>query len=266
MSAVPLTFLRHEAERPGDAPPLVIAHGLFGAARNWNSLARRFAQERDVIAVDLRNHGEAPWAEPMDYPAMAADLAALIEAEAGGRADMLGHSMGGKAAMMLALTAPERVRRLIVADMAPRAYDHDYGDYLAAMRGLDLSGVTRRSQADAPLSKAIPDRAMRAFILQNLVIGEGAARWRLNLDAIAGDMEAIMGWPAISARFGGETLFLAGGDSPYVPPEAEPAIRALFPAATIERIEGAGHWLHADKPTGFIAATRRFLGASLDGA
>jgi pimeloyl-ACP methyl ester carboxylesterase len=256
--------MRLAAERygAGEATPLLIAHGLFGSGRNWGSLAKRLARARPVVVVDMRNHGASPRSPRHDYPAMAADLAETIAAEAGGRADVLGHSMGGKAAMALALTTPDRVGRLIVADIAPVAYDHAHGDYVAAMRGVDLARVTRRSDAEPMLAAAIPSPALRAFILQSLVVEEGRAAWRLNLDAIAANMEAILGFPddLPHAVFEGLALFLRGAASDYVAEPTHGAIRARFPAARIEAVEGAGHWLHADRPEAFLAAVERFLG------
>ncbi len=246
-----------------DRRPLLVAHGLFGAARNWGSLARRMARARTVIAVDMRNHGESPWSEDAGYAAMAGDLAETIAREAGGTADVLGHSMGGKAAMALALTAPETVGRLVVADIAPVAYDHAHGDYIAAMRALDLDRVTRRSEADPLLAPHIPDPALRAFILQNLVIEDGRARWRPNLDALERGMDDLLSFPdaLLGRRWEGPALFLRGGRSDYVSEARQARIRALFPAAAIETIDDAGHWLHAEKPGLFLAAVERFLGA-----
>jgi pimeloyl-ACP methyl ester carboxylesterase len=246
---------------PAGAPPLVIAHGLFGSAQNWRSLARRLARGRRVIAADLRNHGDSGWDAEAGYPAMAGDLAETIRTEAGGRADMLGHSMGGKAAMALALTAPDAVRRLVVADIAPVAYDHAHGDYVAAMRALDLGRVSRRSDADPLLAAAIPQPALRAFILQNLVVEDGGARWRVNLDALEANMEALLGFPAALSRksWSGPALFLRGGASDYVRDAHLPAVRALFPAAVVKTLPEAGHWLHADRPEAFLAAVEGFL-------
>jgi pimeloyl-ACP methyl ester carboxylesterase len=256
--------MRLAEERYGDdaGRPLVIAHGLFGAGRNWTSLAKRLAKSRPVIVVDMRNHGDSPWSDEAGYRAMAADLAETVAA-AGGVADVLGHSMGGKAAMALALSAPERVRRLIVADIAPVAYDHAHGDYVAAMRAVDLSRVARRSDADPMLAAAIPQAPLRAFILQNLVIEEGRARWRPNLDALAASMDELLSFPADlpRARWDGPALFLRGGASDYVAEAHAPAVRARFPAARIETLDGAGHWLHADRPEAFVNAVEAFLTA-----
>jgi esterase len=252
-----LNFVEHGG---GDGPPLLIAHGLFGSARNWNGIARRLAEGRRVVAADLRNHGASPWSDDHSYEAMAEDLGALVD-RLGGRVDLLGHSMGGKAAMILALLRPEAVGRLIVADMAPVAYRHSQMPYVEAMRRLDLSGVSRRSEADRRLAADIPDRALRAFLLQNLAFENGRPRWMLNLDALARDMERIMGFPPIDRRFEGPALFLRGAASDYVSAEGEAAARRLFPQARFETLAGAGHWLHAEQPEAFTAAVGRFLTA-----
>lgn len=246
---------------PTSAPPLVIAHGLFGSARNWGVIAKRLSDERLVIAVDMRNHGASPWAADHRYADLAADLAEVIAAH-GGRADVLGHSMGGKAAMVLALTRPAAVNRLIVADIAPVAYAHSQNHLIEAMRGLDLSRVARRGEADATLAAAVPDPATRAFLLQSLDLKANPPVWRLNLDALEAGMDGITGWPkGIAGRFDGPVLFLSGAESTYVRPEHRERIMALFPAARFAKIPGAGHWLHAEKPREFEAAVRAFLSA-----
>ena len=244
----------------GAQPPLLIAHGLFGSARNWGAIARRLAQDRQVLTVDMRNHGESPWSPAHDYAAMAGDLAEVVAAH-GGRADVLGHSMAGKAAMVLALTAPELVRRLIVADIAPVAYGHDQMRYVRAMQALDLGTVTRRSEGDAALAAQVPEAGVRAFLLQSLAFEEGRARWKLNLEVLAERMPAIMTFPDLPGSFTGPVLFLTGAKSDYVSPEHWPRIRALFPAAERQALEGAGHWLHAEQPAAFVAAVEAFLGA-----
>ena len=162
-----LNAIRHG--QPTDAPPLLIAHGLFGSARNWGAVAKRLSARREVIAVDLRNHGDSPWDADHSYPALAADLAEVIAAE-GGRADVLGHSMGGKAAMTLALGDPQLVARLIVADIAPVAYAHSQIRHVDAMRAVDLSKVARRSDCDAALAARVPEPSLRAFFTQSLVV------------------------------------------------------------------------------------------------
>ena len=258
--SVALHFTKLAAERDGAALPLVMAHGLLGQGRNFGTLARGFAVDRDVYSVDMRNHGDSPWDDGMDYPAMAEDLAGFIEDETGGRALVFGHSMGGKAAMRLALDAPERVAALIVADIAPVAYTHSHLDQIDALRGLDLSTLARRSEADAALRGPIPDATMRAFLLQNLRISSEGITRRSNLDVLAGAMDTMVGWADPGARvYDGPVLFIAGGASPYVRDEHHEAIRALFPEARIDVVPGAGHWIHAEKPTEVLALSEAFL-------
>ena len=254
-----LHILRHPAETPSDAPPLLIAHGLFGSARNWGVIARRLADRRDVLAVDMRNHGDSPRFPTQSYADMAADLAEVIAAN-GGRADVLGHSMGGKAAMLLALTEGAMVNRLVISDIAPVAYSHDQSRHITAMRALDLSGLTSRAEADRRLAATVTDPALRAFFLQSLDLKSRPPRWRINLDVLKAEMPKIIGWPQVTGRFDGPTLFLSGALSHYVRPEYRETIRALFPAARFAKIPGAGHWLHAEKPREFEETVRVFLG------
>ena len=255
-----LATILHPATETKTAPPLLIVHGLYGSGRNWGVIARRLAEGRDVVAVDMRNHGASPRHASHSYPEMAADLAKVIES-LGGQADVLGHSMGGKASMLLALTRPELVRKLVVADIAPVAYDHDQSRHIHAMRALDLTDLTSRAEADRRLSALIDDPALRAFFLQSLDLKAQPPHWRLNLDVLETEMAKIVGWPDISGAFDGPTLFLTGSLSHYVKPEYRPAILALFPKARFAKLTGAGHWLHADRPREFEEAVRVFLNA-----
>lgn len=243
---------------PSDLPPILIAHGLFGSARNWNVIAKRMSETRQVISVDMRNHGQSPWATSHEYADLAADLAEVI-GTLGGQADIVGHSMGGKASMALALLHPEQVRRLIVADIAPVRYGHTQAQLIHAMRALDLSKIETRRDADEALQTTVPEDGVRAFLLQSLDV-KGRA-WRLNLDVLETFMPKIIGWPGIAGQFDGPTLFLSGAASDYVRPEHRDPIRALFPAARFAKIPGAGHWLHADKPREFEATVTAYLNA-----
>lgn len=236
-----------------DRPPLLIAHGLFGSARNWGAIARRLSDTRQVHAVDMRNHGDSPSFETHDYHDMAGDLASVMRPST----DLLGHSMGGKAAMVLALKRPELVRKLVVADIAPVGYGHTQMHLIDAMRSLDLSGIETRGDADKRFRATVEDQGIRAFLLQSLDVK--ARNWRLNLDVLADEMENIIGFPDVSGQFDGPALFLTGGNSDYVAPEHRDRIRALFPRAVFAGIPGAGHWLHAEKPREFEAAVRTFL-------
>ncbi|MBS0125411.1 alpha/beta fold hydrolase [Thetidibacter halocola] len=241
---------------PGALPPLLIVHGLYGSGRNWGVIARRLAEDRLVLTPDMRNHGDSPWTDVHDYPSMADDLAEVIAAH-GGRADVVGHSMGGKASMVLALTRPEMVNRLIVADIAPVGYTHSQIQFIEAMRAVDLSQVERRSDAVAQLADRVEDKALQTFFTQSLDVQ--GQRWKLNLDTLAAEMPGILGFPEIEGCFDGPTLFLTGALSDYVRPEHRDRIRALFPRARFAKIPGAGHWLHADKPREFEASVRAFL-------
>ena len=241
------------------SPPVLIAHGLYGSARNWGVIAKRLADTRRVLTVDMRNHGNSPWSDQHSYEDMADDLAEVIAAQ-GGTADVVGHSMGGKAAMMLALRHGARVRKLVVADIAPVTYSHSQMPYIDAMRRVDLTRVTRRSEAEAQLAELGVEKALQSFFTQSLDVAGQA--WRLNLDALAQNMDRIMSFPATDAVWEGRVLFLSGASSDYVRPEHRPAIKAHFPNARFAKLPGAGHWLHADDPRGFEAAVRVFLDAA----
>lgn len=243
---------------PTALPPLLIVHGLFGSARNWGVISRRMAETRRVVAVDMRNHGESPWASSHGYPDLAADLAEVIRAE-GRPMDVMGHSMGGKASMWLALTDGALVNRLVVADIAPAAYGHSQNHLVEAMRGMDLANLTLRSEADRRLAPLIAEEGTRAFLLQSLDLKAVPPRWRLNLDVLHDEMDKITGWPGSDRHYDGPTLFLSGGNSGYVRKMHDPAITALFPKARFQQIEGAGHWLHAERPREFEAALTAFL-------
>jgi len=198
----------------------------------------------------LRNHGESFWADEHTYEALAADLASVIK-EIGAPCDVMGHSMGGKTAMVLALTEPDLVNRLIVSDIAPVTYTHSQMDQIDAMRAVDLSEVTKRSDAKLETS----DPAVQAFLLQNLDVPNRT--WRINLDVLAKDMDHILGFPDLDAHFAGPTLFLSGGKSDYMQPEYRAECLKLFPNARFAKFKDAGHWLHADEPAKFEATLRQ---------
>ena len=240
---------------PTDKPKLLIVHGLFGSARNWGVIAKRLSETRQVVVPDMRNHGLSDWKDTHSYEDMAADLAELTGGES---VEILGHSMGGKAAMMLALLRPELVSKLIVADIAPVAYTHSQLPQVDAMKRVDLGGVERRSDAVVLLQKQGVEDALIPFFLQSLDVEN--RRWRLNLDVLATEMDKIMTFPQVDGAFGGDTLFLSGAASDYVQPTHRDEIKRLFPKARFAKIPGAGHWLHADKPREFGAAVAAYLG------
>ncbi len=243
---------------PSEHPPVLIAHGLYGSARNWGVIAKRLSSDRSVIAVDMRNHGDSPHSEDHSYPAMADDLAEVIES-IGGTADVVGHSMGGKAAMALALSHGKCVRRLVVADIAPVSYSHSQIQFIEAMRAVDLSQVKRRSDAEAQLAALGVEPSLQSFLTQSLDVP--GKRWRLNLDALERHMPDIMSFPEYDTVWEGSALFLSGGQSDYVTPAHRSVIKSHFPAARFAKIPEAGHWLHAEKPREFEATVRMFLDA-----
>ena len=242
---------------PAGTTPCLIAHGLYGSARNWSVIAKRLSETRPVLTVDMRNHGQSPWRDTHGYDDMAEDLAQVI---GNGRFDVIGHSMGGKAAMMLALTQPERVRRLVIADIAPVTYSHSQLTFIHAMRAVDLSTVTRRSEAAAQLADQGVEPALQSFFTQSLDVA--GKRWLYNLDTLEAEMPKIMSFPKVDAVFEGPVLFLTGADSDYVQPEHRAGIKRLFPASRFAKLPGAAHWLHADKPREFQQAVEVFLQAS----
>ena len=244
----------------GTGSPVIILHGLYGSARNWNAIAKRLGADYRVFALDMRNHGGSPWADSMDYVEMAGDVVEFIKHHGLEGTAILGHSMGGKAAMTLALEDGGLAGRLIVADVAPVSYGHDLDSLLGAMEGVPLEGVERRAEVDAALAGAIPDPSIRAFLLQNLVRDGGGFVWRVNLAAVRACLADIAGFPDAVGSYGAPTLFVAGEKSNYIRAEYSDTIKRLFPNARTATIPGAGHWVHADRPEQFIDTVRGFLG------
>ncbi len=244
----------------GEGPPLALLHGLFGHSVNFGTVQRRLAGSHRVLALDLRNHGASPRAPLMNYPAMAADVLETLTALAAVPAAVLGHSMGGKVAMALALAAPDAVSRLIVADIAPVAYPPHFRGHIEAMRAIRLHPGLNRAEADAALAAVEPDPRVRGFLLQNLRFGVEPS-WRIAIDAIAAELPQIEDWPHPGERrYPGPTLFIGGERSTYILPEYRPLIRELFPAARFVTLKDSGHWLHADAPEAFVKVVAAFLG------
>ncbi|MGJ3260703.1 MAG: alpha/beta fold hydrolase [Rhodospirillales bacterium] len=243
----------------GDGTPVLILHGLFGRKRNWQAIQKRLADDARIISADMRNHGDSPWDDDMSYTAMADDLGGLIRDLGAGPAIVVGHSMGGKAAMTLALNNPDLLKGLMVIDIAPVPYEHSYQPYIDAMRRVPLRDLERRSQAEQYLAEAIADPGVRAFLLQNLGQDDDGLKWQVNLDAIERGLPAILDFPADSGDpYDGPALFLRGGNSDFVEDAHVPLIENLFPMAEHADIPGAGHWVHAEKPEEVIRAIRGF--------
>src|SRR5260370_15962779 len=238
------------ADEFGSGPPVAILHGLFGSGRNWRSVAQHLAARHRVLTFDLRNRGASPWSDGMSYGEMVEDLRTSFRARGLEHASLLGHSMGGKVARLMALLHPAGVGRLVVVDIAPAANPPNLLVYVRAMRAVDLRGVTRRAEVDPRLAGAVPDPAERAFLLQNLVIGENSTRWRLNLQAIERGFPQIVGFPdlPVGTAYRGPALLVAGSRSNYIQTEHEPGIRLVLPQARMTRIDAAGASVHSEHP------------------
>ncbi len=244
----------------GEGEPLLMLHGLFGSLENLGSISRLLADQYQIHGLDLRNHGRSPHTEAHNYELMAADVAAYLDQAGLDRVRVVGHSMGGKVAMQLALSHPDRVERLVVLDIAPVDYPPHHDQILAGLRHLDLNQISSRDQADPILASFVPELPVRQFLLKNLVkTGPGHYGWRLNLPTLMAHYPAILAGQKASQPFPRPVLFLKGGDSNYLQARFWPQIQCLFPAADMRIIPHTGHWLHAEKPEVVAAAVRRFF-------
>lgn len=249
--------------RLGEQGPIIaFCHGLFGQGKNWTQIAKAFAADHRVLLIDMPNHGRSGWTDGFAYPDLADTVATLFSAE--DPVTLVGHSMGGKIAMAVALRHPELVARLVVVDVSPVAYEsgREFLGYIDTMRALDLGTLERRDQADEALRGAVPNTTVRSFLLQNLRREGDGWRWMLNLDLLSAHMPELGGWPAeelAGAAFDGPVLWIGGAESAYVADDYAPAMEALFPRVRRVTIKGAGHWVHSEQPAVFIEVLRRFL-------
>ncbi len=245
--------------------PLLVLHGLFGSLGNWGWHSKQLAEHFAVVGVDLRNHGDSPHADEFDYQVMAEDVRQLMAELGLESCGIVGHSMGGKVAMQLALSYPDLVERLVVVDIAPVAYPEDadgHMNVLAAMDAVRLDEVKSRTQAEETLKEYIEEDAIRKFVLTNLVRNdEGAFEWRLNKEAIRENYPALRAAPLMERSFTKPVLFVKGSLSSYILPQHESAIREMFPEATVKVIMEAGHWLHAEQPQALQKLLLKFLQA-----
>ncbi len=249
-------------ESHGHGRPLIVLHGLFGSLNNWRTVAGRLGEKFRVFAVDQRNHGSSPHSEEFSLPAMAEDLRRFLADHGLARASILGHSMGGKVAMEFAFRYPERVEKLIVVDISPRAYAAGHDEILDAMASLDLSLYSTRAEIERALEGRIPEERVRQFILTNLKrFAGGRYAWRINLEVLGRKYGEISKSQTSAVPFRGPTLFLRGEHSTYIHPEDLADLTRLFPAATVRTVHGAGHWVHADRPEEFVRVVLEFLQA-----
>jgi pimeloyl-ACP methyl ester carboxylesterase len=252
--------MRLHFQQLGHGEPLVVLHGLFGCGENWLGIAARLAEKFRVYLLDLRNHGQSPHAAQIDYPLMAADVREFFAAQNLEAAMFLGHSMGGKVAMRLALDEPSLVKKLVVADVAPRAYARAHDPIFAALLALDPTAFERRNQIEEALAQQIPSLAIRRFLLKNLGRDEGGRFfWKMNVRSLHENYDRLCQAVSGQRPFEGPALFVRGGASAYITPADETDIRRQFPAARIATISSAGHWIHADAPDEFMRLVLAFL-------
>ncbi len=245
----------------GEGPPVIILHGLFGSSRNWQSVAKALSDTHQIITVDLRNHGLSAHTASMSYQDMAGDIHALIRQLSLDDVSLVGHSMGGKAAMMLALSSPEMVSKLAVLDIAPVSYEHRYGKIFHVLQNLPLDMIKNRNEAAKILNNQLEDDFLTQFLLQNLIKDENSFIWRLNIPSLLNNIDLIGGFPEVGsdARYHQPALFLGGRNSHFIQPEHHPVIQSYFPNADIALIDNAGHMLHIEQPVIVIDKLRKFI-------
>jgi pimeloyl-ACP methyl ester carboxylesterase len=255
----------HTTTYGDEGSPIVFCHGLFGQGRNWTAVAKALADDHRTVLVDLPHHGRSPWSERFDYVDVADQLADMLRDLFGADdpVTLVGHSMGGKAAMVTALRTPELVGRLCVVDIAPVDYggSDEFAGYVETMQALDLGSLKRRADADAAIESAVPNRTVRDFLLQNLRHESDGWRWQVNLDVLGRDLDALSGWPADRleglAPYDGPVVWVAGGESGYVRDDHEAEMRRLFPHTRKIVVKGAGHWVHAQRPEVVVEILRQ---------
>jgi len=252
-------MLRLHFTEQGDGPPVVLLHGLFGTGSNLGGLGRELSEDHRVLLPDLRNHGRSPWDDCMTYQAMAEDVQRLLDHLEIGPCALVGHSMGGKIAMQMALTRPERLTHLVVADIAPVAYGHGHENVLVGLRSVASMKPVSRQEADELLSEWVVDAATRAFLLKSLKRQpDGHYEWSLNWRIIEREYSCLAEAPA-GKPYPHPVMFIKGSESDYIRTSQQPAVMALFPKAQLRVIQGAGHWLHADKPHSFNRLVRQAI-------
>ncbi|MCG8427053.1 MAG: alpha/beta fold hydrolase [Chromatiales bacterium] len=241
---------------------LVFLHGLLGSSVNWHGIVRALESDYHILVPDLRNHGQSPHSDDVSYQSMATDVAELLDDQGLESATLIGHSMGGKVAMWLALSQPQWIDQLAVVDIAPVSYPNRFSKLFEALQSVDLANLESRQHADQQLARYLTDFGLRQYLLQNLMLDKDRWCWRVNLIELASQMPEIIAFPDIgsTAPFLGETLFIYGGNSDYLAPAYEGQVRELFPYARLRSIAGAGHWVYAEQPQLFLGVLKGFLG------
>ena len=264
-TSAPSSSSLHVTEVGDSGQRVVFLHGLFGQGRNFSQIAKALAPDLRSVLIDLPNHGRSPWLDTTDYTVVADTVASLLRERYAddGPVHLVGHSMGGKVAMVLALRHPELVERLVVVDISPvpSGGEGEFGHLLDSLARLDLASIERRADADAALASYVEDERVRGFLLQNLRSGKDGFVWQANLDLLRAELATIAGMPEVSGEFEGPVLWIAGEHSDYVQPDHAPRMRELFPSTRLVTVKGAGHWVHSEQPDAFVSTLRVFLTA-----
>lgn len=246
----------------GEGQPLIVLHGLFGSSDNWLTVARELESDYKIYLVDLRNHGDSPHSGDFTYAAMADDLLEFLQDHQLKNTIVLGHSMGGKAAMRFAVEHPELVKKLVVVDIAPRSYPPHHQAILNGLKSIDVQHIKSRKEADDALAEYVKELGVRQFLLKNLSRNTaGGYEWKMNLPVIDQQIENVGEGLNNEARYEQPTLFINGEASDYIREKEEELIYTIFPQATIQTIKGAGHWVHAEKTEEFVELLKAFLKA-----
>lgn len=243
----------------GEGKPLVILHGLFGTSDNWQTHAKKLGEYYRVILVDQRNHGHSPWSDDFTYEHLADDLERLIQHLEIDQFTLIGHSMGGKTAMYYAQKYPNRLEKMVVVDIGIKQYPMHHDEIIKGIKSIDLSSIGSRSEAENAMLPFVDSYGVRQFLLKNLYwIEKGKLAWRMNVDVLEREMDEILA-PIPSIEVWTPTLFLRGAMSNYILDEDWDAIEDVFPDATLETIENAGHWVHSEQPEEFIEKVLGFI-------
>lgn len=241
----------------GEGDPIIIMHGLFGMLDNWQSIAKELSQDYMVILIDLRNHGKSPHSDEWNVQVMARDVIEFMQSQWIFEATIIGHSMGGKVAMQVALTEPDMVSNLIVVDIAPRSYERGHDLIFTALNSVPIETVASRGDVEEYLGKYISETGIKLFLMKNLSRNkDGSYRWKMNLPIIEKNYESILQPTLSDFPYEGPTLFISGERSDYIREEDQERIIELFPEAKVETISNAGHWVHADQKDAIIASIR----------
>ena len=243
----------------GEGKPLIILHGLFGSSDNWISIARKLGEKSKVYVIDQRNHGDSPHSDEFSYDAMAADLKEFVDDNTLSKFDLIGHSLGGKTAMLFASLYPRIVDKLIVVDIAPKQYPVHHDTIIKGLKSIELTSLKSRGDADKALSEYVPLIGIRQFLLKNLKRTPEGFGWKINLDVIQKEISEVgKGLPA-TAHYTKPTLFIRGGLSNYILEDDMELILKHFPHAKLATVKSASHWVHAEQPEAFLEEATNFL-------